>query len=299
VALAHPDLLRAVAGARERTAWADVLDTLDPKHKAMALDSSRLRAVARMDRKLAVERYERMKEKFGRRKFSAAQFERKWDAYQRAMHLPVASEADAVRRLARRLGLQILKADSTGSAAFNEAGELVRKGGGFANQGGIDIIGFVRPDPDKPLPKLIDVRLIDDKAETKKSGMLNKVSAQTENLGQNLRNHADEISAVLEAQRKAGVPVDPVHEMAVKQLLDAAQAIEDLDKGNIGRRGGKGPRFRRPRYIEEVARILTENGISMQITSERGNIRTLADWLQRYGFRMAFDDEAANDKDGK
>jgi hypothetical protein len=298
-ALDHPDLLRAVVGARERAAWADVLDTLDPKHKAMALDSSRLRAVARMDRELAVERYARMKEKFGRRKFSATQFEEKWDAYQRAMHLPVASEADAVRRLARRLGLQILKADSTGRAAVDEAGELVRKGGGFVNQGGIDIIGFVRPDPDKPLPKLIDVRLIDDKAETKESGRLEKVPAQTGNLGQHLRSHADEISAVLEAQRRAGVPIDPVYEMAVKQVLDAAQAIEDLDKGNVGRRGGKGPRFRRPRYIEEVARILQENGVSMQITSERGNIRTLAQWLQDYGFRMAFDDEAADNKDGK
>src|SRR6185295_5404981 len=110
--------------------------------------------------------------------------------------------------------------------------------------------------------KLIDVRLVDDKAETR--NILNKVSAQTENLATNLRSHADEISAVLEARRKAGVPIDPVHEMAVKQLLNAATSLAALDKGQIGRRGGSGPRYRRERYVDAVTQILKDNGITMQ-----------------------------------
>lgn len=275
-------LRESIVSARERQAWEDTLKLLDPKHRELALNSRRLMAVARMDTDLATERFDRMREKAPRAKPTVAKMEEQWDAFQTAMHLPVASEADATRRLAKELGLEILKSDSTRGAGAGK--------GGYVNQGGIDIIGFVRPNPNEPLPAKVEVHLIDDKAVTKKR--LNNVSAQTENLGQNLRAHADEINDQLEADRTAKRKIDPVHEMAVKQLVAAADAIEALDKSRIGR-GGARARHRQDRYIDAVATILKDNGIVMSVTSERGNVKTLAKCLERYGFRMAFDDEDA------
>ncbi len=256
---------------------------LAPRHKALALESRRLFAAARIDPELAKERFAGMLEKSPRAKPTVARFQEQWDDYIKHHILPVISESDATFRLGKDRRMGILKSESTNSKRKSR----------LVNQGGIDIVGFVGPKPGEAVTAKVDVYLIDDKAETGKR--LNKVSAQTENLGQNLRDHADEFKRNLDIDRLAGKEIDPAHEKAVQQLQDAANKIEDLDKGRIGRNGARA-RYRQDRYIDTVAAILKEYNIHMEVTSERGNIKTLAKWLERYGFRIAFDDEDAENK---
>ncbi len=288
--LVEGGLREAVLAARERKAWSEVIDKpfdpkkqLAPRHKALALESRRLFAAARIDPELAKERFAGMLEKSPRAKPTVARFQEQWDDYIKHHILPVISESDATFRLGKDRRMGILKSESTNSKRKSR----------LVNQGGIDIVGFVGPKPGEAVTAKVDVYLIDDKAETGKR--LNKVSAQTENLGQNLRDHADEFKRNLDIDRLAGKEIDPAHEKAVQQLQDAANKIEDLDKGRIGRNGARA-RYRQDRYIDTVAAILKEYNIHMEVTSERGNIKTLAKWLERYGFRIAFDDEDAENK---
>ncbi|WP_144444359.1 hypothetical protein [Caballeronia arationis] len=281
-------LRESVSFARNRHAWGGELERLfnDGSKSSRALidillQSPHLLAAARMQPSLVKERFERMIEKAPRSKPTLKAFEAQWNNYMTHQILPILSENDATFRMARK-NRGILKSESTYGHRENT----------LVNEGGIDIVSFGLADP--PLPEKAEVYLTDDKAERKRR--LRNVSAQTENLGQNLRQHADEFAATLKQHRAEGKKIDEMSEKAAKQLLDAANAIEDLDKSRVGR-GGKGPRHRKDTYIDSVAKILKENHIHMEITSERGNIKTLAKWLERYGFKMAFADEDARNKE--
>lgn len=284
-------LRTAVGAARERAAWQERIerpakpaDRLTPRQEAFAREFPGMFAAAVQEPDLFKERFERMQQKSPRTKLSAARFKKKWEAYLTSIRLPLVSENQATFRLGKERHIDLFELNPVSVANKDN----------FVNKGGIDIIGVERFRPYDVIPEKVKVYLIDDKAE--QGTNLGKVSAQTENLGQNLLKHAGELGAKLEQHRQKGVAIEPAYERAVKQLTDAAQQIEELDKGRIGR-GGKTPRYRQERYIDAVKDILKVNNIHMEITSEHGNIKTLAKWLERYGFRMAFDDEDARDKE--
>ncbi|MGE4044189.1 MAG: hypothetical protein AB7F35_05010 [Acetobacteraceae bacterium] len=243
---------------------------------AMILRSRTLLAAAHMDPTQVIDRYVRLLEKAKPKTHQTTEhFEAAWQAFMESNVLSTVSEAHAVFRLAKDMGIDILKADAIGA--------------GRTNAGGIDIVGVVRNPEIGPRPKQVQVVLVDDKAVS--AVQLTDVSALTKNLRQNLRSVVDAHEEALRVAREQGAFIHPDHEEAVRQLSQALKDLDALDAGTVGRtpatkEEARQYRHQRGAYADEVAAILTRNGISILVTSELGKLSDLADWLKRYGFRL-------------
>ncbi|HEX3391591.1 MAG TPA: hypothetical protein VHS55_03420 [Solirubrobacteraceae bacterium] len=185
----------------------------------------------------------------------------------------VASEATATFNVAKEMGLSIIKSDSTSK--------------GETNQRGIDIVG-VQPNPAiGPRLDQVRVHVFDDKAVA--ANRLGDVSALTENLAENLKRAAEGPLAKLAADEKAGLPVDPDHKAALAQMMAASKAIADIDARKLPKTGSKdsnAPAYQQLAYADAVAKVLSEHGIYLHITSEYGQVMDLAAWVKRYGFLL-------------
>lgn len=193
--------------------------------------------------------------------------------------LPVVSEASSVWSNLKRLGIQLLKADA------------ITRGG--ANRPGLDIVGFtVEPGRNPRAGDDVRVVIMDDKALI--GTLLERVSAMTgRRLPANLHTTAGEIETALIALIRTGAVQDNPElagyvagaRAAVRQMRNAARELDAL--------GPPPPNLRdNRRYLSKVERILARNGIEPVISSEYGNIRDLAPWLRRQGFRMDFETSA-------
>jgi hypothetical protein len=185
----------------------------------------------------------------------------------------VASEATASFNVAKEMGLNIMKSDSTTK--------------GQTNEGGIDIVA-VRPTPKgEKRPDNVPVHLFDDKAVAEP--LLGKVPALTERLAKNLKSTAEEsLQSLLEAKAKGSNP-DPDHEAAIAQMLAAAKDIAGIDRSKLAPPGSDDkyvPAYQQLAYADAVAAILKKHGITLHITSEYGQVMDLAPWLKRYGFLL-------------
>ncbi len=200
---------------------------------------------------------------------------------QQSIIKPILSETASARRLAEDRGLTILKADSLSE--------------GKANAPGLDFVG-IRPGPADGAPlKTVEVVIADDKAVNPHDGKLNDVPAMTgTGLPKNLKKAATEIEARIEQQKQQQIEPSPAELAAIEQMRSAAIELDALHKDrNISKTTAtdeKGlKREQRRKYAEKVSKILKKHNISMLITSERGTITELADWLKNYGFALEID----------
>lgn len=193
--------------------------------------------------------------------------------------LPVVSEASSVWSNLKRLGIQLLKADS------------ISRGG--ANRPGLDVVGFsVEPGRNPRAGDDVRVVIIDDKALV--GSLLERVSAMTgRRLPVNLRTTAGEVETALVALIRTGAVHDNPEltgyvagaRAAVRQMRNAARELDAIGPPPANMRENR-------RYLSQVQRVLARNGIEPVISSEYGNIRDLAPWLRRQGFRMDFESSA-------
>ncbi len=253
----------------------------------MALEDPVLLQLALTNREAFIDRYVSMM----RRKrppgqtLGAAEFRADVEMNISADALSRASEAAATWNVARgdpnvdpamRREWGIIKSKSTSSA-------------GRTNKPGIDIAAFApRTEEQRLAGEPVPVHLFDDKAERKVK--LGKVSALTENLVENLRDAIKEPRKTIAALEAEGKPVDPDFRAALDQMEKAAHRIAtEIDPSKLPHKGGPGSGnepYQRVEYAREVARILKEEGITLHITSEYGQIMTLADWIKAYGFQL-------------
>lgn len=280
---ADPGLAPAIASARKSFAGRGV--TADALGEMLGA-TPELLALARANPDYVLERYAReMVRAAGRsrktdRYLDGERLAEQVQANQDAIVKPIVSEASAAAMLARRLGLHIVKADA-----------LSR---GRANAGGIDIVGIEPRRPGDPRTGPVRVALIDDKALA--SPQLGDVTAMTgAGLARNLAKAADEIEGRIAYGRRRGIEPDPDELRAIAQMRDAASALDRIHRdrrigGSSRRRPGEGgARHQTEAYARAVARVLAEHNISLIITGEIGNVRTLAPWLGHY--RMQFIDD--------
>lgn len=192
--------------------------------------------------------------------------------------LPIVSEASSIWANFKRMGLSLLKADA------------IQRGG--ANRPGLDIVGFSTPDGANLLAgDLVRVVIMDDKAHL--SVELDSVSAMTGGrLHKNLLESASEIEAGLQALIRLGEHRDNAEiaayvvgaEAAVRQMRAAAADLAALPPPPRGD-------MRSRTHFARVAKVLRRHNIVPVISSEYGNVRQLALWLRRMGFKL--DDEYA------
>jgi len=210
---------------------------------------------------------------------TADNFQRYWQAVERSNMLPVVSEIEGTRLLDQRLGMRVLK----GGPGRDRFGA----GGHGANQPGIDIVGFVPTPEGQHHPARVGVILGDDKAYKSRDPRgvtLEGVSALVENLTRNLGTEAEAQRAAARAQERQGFPRSPDHDQAIRQMEAAAGRLAALDADPRWR--DNSGRFTDPDYIRAVRDILDGQHISLVVTSAHGNVTSLSQQLQGYGFRI-------------
>ena len=215
-------------------------------------------------------------------KRSAAEFLASYRAYEDANLRAAVGEPSSAHLLADRLGMSILQGGPAGARYNNSAGHA-------ANEHGIDIVGF-RPvaeapaagaPPGTPYSRKVEVILGDDKSHDINS--VGSVSALTENLTQDLHEQAVQQRAAIEAQRRAGLEISPDHETAVRQMEQAAAALQALDAKTAG---GSKANYTDPAYQAKVRAILDAANIRLVITSTLGRVGAVNSALAGYRFEV-------------
>ena len=215
-------------------------------------------------------------------KRSAAEFLASYRAYEDANLRAAVGEPSSAHLLADRLGMSILQGGPAGARYNDSAGHA-------ANEHGIDIVGF-RPvaeapaagaPPGTPYSRKVEVILGDDKSHDINS--VGSVSALTENLTQDLHEQAVQQRAAIEAQRRAGLEISPDHETAVRQMEQAAAALQALDAKTAG---GSKANYTDPAYQAKVRAILDAANIRLVITSTLGRVGAVNSALAGYRFEV-------------
>jgi hypothetical protein len=215
-------------------------------------------------------------------KRSAADFLASYRAYEDANLRAAVGEPSSAHLLADRLGMSVLQGGPAGARYNDSAGH-------GANEHGIDIVGF-RPvadapaagaPPGTPYTRKVEVILGDDKSHDVSS--VGSVSALTENLTQNLHEQATQQRAAIEAQRRAGLAVSSDHETAVRQMEQAAAALQVLDAKTAG---GSKANYTDAAYQAQVRAILDAANIRLVITSTLGRVGAVNSALAGYRFEV-------------
>ncbi|MGF6743931.1 hypothetical protein [Paraburkholderia atlantica] len=306
--LKESGLRDAVDFAQNRKAWGEAIRArfagggkLSGELLDILLKSARLFTAAYMDPELVKERFDRMLEKAPDAKPTVDAFNAEWDSYMTFQIRPVVSENEATFNITRARDREVIRNGQKTIETTKPRGVLKsdstfgHRPNRLLNAGGFDLVTF---DLETPIgkgepPKHAEVYLGDDK--TNRGKHLGNVPAQTITLGQNLNQLGEQCAAAMEADRLAGREINPMAEKAVKQINDAAKAILDLERKAFSGAGEK--RYRLKGYIEEVVKILDTHHIHQEVTSERGNIKTLSKLLERYGFTMPLADVIARDEE--